>query len=157
MKTLLRTVLLVIVLFGLALAAEEIGPLKQLSVYLAQHLQPYTTIAIALAVAGWVLLGGAFALGLRTRGRPMSEDEARRFARPGGLVGRFSGWAAGSDFEMEMTFRGYKKAIRSGSAWKNSGWWITTSPKEGRPEASRKAGRARRGYFAEASATVNLW
>lgn len=124
MKTLLRTILWVVILFSLALLADQIGPLKQISVYLGQHPRPYTTIAIALAVAGWALLGCSFFLGLWKRGRPMSEEGARQFMQSGREIRRFSGLAVGREFEVETTFREFKEAIRSGSGWRDAGWWI---------------------------------
>lgn len=123
MKTLWQTIRLVAGIIVLALIADQFTPLKQLSLYLDQHPRPYTTIAIVLAVAGWVLLGGAFALMFWKRSRPMSDEEARQFVKSSGLVQRFSWKAAGRESRTEWTFREIKDAFRSGAVWQNTNGW----------------------------------
>jgi hypothetical protein len=88
-----------------ALIAEQIAPLQQFSLYLARHPRPYNTIAIGLAVAGWVLLGIAFVLLFLKKSRPVSAEEARSFVKPAGLVQSFSGKAVGREAKTEWTFR----------------------------------------------------
>ncbi len=129
MKSLWQTILLVVGIFALALIADQIAPLKQFSLYLEQHPRPYTTIAIVFAVAGWVLLGSAFTLGLVKKGQPMSEEEARQFSqsgagRTGNLFSRFFGRVAGREFYVEMSLRGIKDGLRSGVGWRNLDWWL---------------------------------
>ena len=129
MKSLWQTICLVVGIFALALIADKITVLKQFSLYLDQHPRPYTTIAILLAVAGWVVLGSAFTLGLVKKGQPMSEEEARQFSqsgagRKGNFFSRFSGLAAGRSFEVDMSIRGIKDGLRSGAGWRNLSWWL---------------------------------
>jgi len=123
MKTIIRTFLLIVIIFGMALLADQIRPLKQLTLYLNEHPRPYTTIAIVLAVAGWALLISSFILGFWKKGRPMSEDETRQYMQGSGYR-RFSGLTAGREFEVETTFRDIKETIRSGSWLRDAGWWI---------------------------------
>jgi hypothetical protein len=124
MKTLWQTFLLVVIIFAMALIAEQIAPLKQFSLYLAQHPRPYSTIAIGLAVAGWVILGSAFVLGLAKKGQPMSEEGARQFAKSNNHIQHFSGQAVGREFQVEMSLRGLKDGLRSGAGWRNLSWWL---------------------------------
>ena len=128
MKTLLRVLLLIIAVSALALAIDQITPLKRFTTYLAQHPEPYRGITVGSAVAGWALLIGAFTLlGLSGRGRRMSEEEAREFMRTSagrpGVVGAFRGRAVGREFRGEATFREIKDAIRLGTWLRDKSLW----------------------------------
>jgi hypothetical protein len=120
MKTLWQTFRLVAIIFGLALIADQIEPLKQFSLYLDQHPRPYTTIAIVLAVTGWVLLGVTFVLIFWKKSRLMSEEEARQFIESNGPIQHFSGQTAGREAKTEWTFREIKESFHSGAVWRNS-------------------------------------
>lgn len=127
MKTLLRTFLLVAVIFVVAVAAERIVPLKQLSLYLDQHPEPYRTITIAMSAAGWVLFIIVFVLLIWTRGRPMREDEARRFMQAGAgqpMVSRIMrGPVTECEFNVEVPFKAIKQAILTGEWLHEPNWW----------------------------------
>jgi hypothetical protein len=127
MKTLVQTVLLVVIVFAVALAVDQVAPLKQFTAFLDQHPEPYRTITLVMALGGWALLIGAFVLGLWSMGRPMSEDEAQQFMRTSagrpGQVRHFRGRAAGREFRRAATFREIKDAWRSGDWLTNPSWW----------------------------------
>jgi len=126
MKTILRTALLVAVIFALAVAVDSITPLKRFTADLARHPEPYRSVMAGLAIAGWVLLLAMFATLLSAQGRPMSEDQARDFMRNGG--GRsghwrvFRGRAAGREFRGTASFAEIKEAVRSGAWVREPGW-----------------------------------
>ena len=124
MKTLLKTFLTILVLFVLALAAELIVPLKQLTVYLEQHPDPYRLIAVVIAVIGWILMIGVFVYLLVENGTSMPEGQARQFAQSGTgqspATQRVFGRATGREFYLQVTFREIKDAVRSG-AWVHQG------------------------------------
>jgi len=126
MRTIVRTIGLVIALLALAVVVDQITPLQRLTLYLARHPEPYTTIAIGASILGWALMAGAWAYGWWTRGRPMSGEGARRFAGPGAgqpsFAGRFRGRAAGREFGIEVSFRQVKVAARTGAWWRDPGW-----------------------------------
>lgn len=127
MKTLVQTILLVVVVFAVALAVDQVAPLKQFTAFLDQHPDPYRTITLVMAIGGWALLIGAFALGLWSMSRPMSEDEAQQFMRTSagrpGQVRHLRGRAAGREFRRAATFREIKDAWRSGDWLTDPSWW----------------------------------
>ncbi len=120
MKTLLQTIGLIIAIFLFAYLADQFAPLKQATIYLQEHPQPYRGIAIALTIFGCALLIGSFFVNLWARGRPMAEDEAREFmnrsaGRPT-VVRASRGAVAGRTYRGEASFRDIKEAVRTG-AW----------------------------------------
>jgi hypothetical protein len=127
MKTFLQTILLIVAIFILALIAESIPPLKQLTNFLNEHPQPYKGITIGAAIAGWVLMAGVVAYGLWTRGRSMTNDEALRFmensASSPTIHRHFRGRAKGRDFYIEITFKEIKQAWLSGD-WQREPKWL---------------------------------
>jgi hypothetical protein len=127
MKALLQTLLLVAVIFALAVAVDQIAPLKRFTLYLSQHPEPYRSMAIGMSVAGWVLLIGVLGFLLIARGRPMSEAEARDFMQSsaGGprLTRVLRGRAAGREFQIAASFREIKDAFRTGAWLREPGWW----------------------------------
>jgi hypothetical protein len=126
MKRILYAVLTIAVVFVLALATDRIVPLKRLAAYLDEHPDPYRAIALGTGLLGWALLLGALAMGLRTSGRPMAEEDARKFMEAGAgrprQKRRFKGRAAGSEFRMAASFREIKAAFRSGD-WRRRPEW----------------------------------
>ena len=126
MKTLARTFFFIALIFAVALALDQITELKQFTLYLDQHSEPYKRVTIGMSIAGWVLLGGAFAYGLWTQGKPMSEEEARRFMQTSAgrprMRRRVFGPVAGWEFHEEVTVSEVKKAFRNG-AWLREQRW----------------------------------
>ncbi len=122
---LFRTFLVIVLIFVLAVIAELITPLKQLTNFLNQHPQPYLAITIGASILGWILMAGAIAYGLWSQGKPMSDDEAFKFiengASPATIYHRFRGQAKGREFRMEVTFREIKDAWHSGN-WNSPEW-----------------------------------
>ncbi len=127
MKSFFQTILLIVVIFVLALMAEQIRPLKQLTVFLARHPQPYKAVAISVSIIGWILMAGAIAYGLWARGKPMTEEEALRFMETNAgsptINRRFKGQAKGREFRAEVTFKDVKEAWQSGDWRRDSSWW----------------------------------
>jgi len=127
MKALLQTLLLVAVIFALAVAVDQIAPLKRLTLYLSQHPEPYRSVAIGMSVAGWVLLIGVFGFFLVARGRPMSEAEAREFMQSSAgrtrMTRSFRGRVAGREFQMAASFGEIKDVFRTGAWLRDPGGW----------------------------------
>jgi hypothetical protein len=127
MKTVLQTLLLVAVIFALAVAVDQITPLKQFTLYLGEHPEPYKRLTIGMSLVGWVLLIGAFVFGLWIRSQPMSEAEAQEYMQSGAGRPRvrriFKGQAAGRQFRGTASFREIKEAVRSGAWARDPGWW----------------------------------
>ncbi len=127
MKTFLRTALIIVIIFVLALAVDQITPLKQLTLYLNEHPDPYRAITIGMTLLGWVMLIGAFAFGFWIKSQPMREDEARRYMQTSAgqphLSRRFAGQAAGREFRMAATFREVKDTLRAGGWLHELEWW----------------------------------
>jgi hypothetical protein len=127
MKTVLQTLLLVVVIFALAVAVDQITPLKQFTLYLGEHPEPYKSLAIGMSIVGWALLIGAFLFGLWIKGRPMSEAEAQEYMQSGagrpGVRRIFKGQAAGRQFRGTASFREIKEAVRRGAWVHDSSWW----------------------------------
>ena len=119
MKGFLQTILLIAAIFALALIAEQIAPLKQLTGYLDAHPQPYVGVAIVMGVAGGALLIAAWIVLLTRSGRRMSDAEAQAYARPSrdNLLSGFRGKAVGVEAEEETSFHAIKEVLRSG-AWR---------------------------------------
>ena len=69
LKSILRFLLMNAVFVVLALIAEIITPLKQLTLHLNENPQPYKGIVIALSVAGWVLLLVTLVVSLAAKGK----------------------------------------------------------------------------------------
>jgi len=117
----------VVVIFALAVAVDQITPLKQFTLYLDAHPEPYKSLTIGMSIVGWALLIGAFVLGLWLKGRPMSEAEAQEYMQSGAGRPRvkriFKGLAAGREFRMEASFREIKEAVRRGAWVYDRGWW----------------------------------
>ncbi len=127
MKSFLQTVFLIAVIFALALAVDQMTPLKQLTLYLNRHPDPYKTITVGMSIIGWALLICAFALGLWTKGQSMSEEAARQYMQSGAgqprISRRFYGRAAGREFRMVVTFREINDAFRTGAWLREPHWW----------------------------------
>jgi hypothetical protein len=127
MKTVFQTLLLVVAIIALAVVIDQITPLKQLTLYLDQHPEPYRRITIGMSVLGWVLMGYVFFLVLWMRGRPMSEDEARQFMRTSAgrpMINRaFRGKAVGREARTGASFHDIKEAFISGDWSRDPGWW----------------------------------
>jgi len=125
MKSLLRTFLLIVLIFVLAVIAEQITPLRQLTDYFKQNPQPYKAITIGASAIGWILVAGVIAYVVWTQGKPMTDDEALKFmedsASPPTIQHRFMGKVKGSEFRTEVTFKEIKEAWQSGN-WNNSEW-----------------------------------
>ncbi len=125
MKSILQTIALIVIIFAIALLAEQIAPLKQLTSYLNDHPQPYVNITIGIGIVGFVLLIVAWLIVLVRSSGPMSDAEAQEFARSMGRVqvGTFSGKAVGVTARGEVSFRAIKDALRSGEWRRDAGWW----------------------------------
>ena len=127
MRSFFQTVLLVLAILVLAVIAELTPPLKQLTLYLNAHPQPYKTITIVASIAGWILFAVAIGYGLWTQGRPMKDDEALGFmeqsAGSSTIHRRFRGRTKGREFHTEISFREIKEAWRSGE-WREEPNWL---------------------------------
>lgn len=110
----------------LAVALDEVMPLRQLTVYLDQHPEPYRMITILMSISGWGLLLGVLGVMLSRRGRPMSEEEARRFMQTNSVQPRlstqFSGISVGREFQAGASFQEIKAAFRNGGWKRDPGW-----------------------------------
>jgi hypothetical protein len=127
MRSLFQTVLLILGILALAVIAEFIPPLKQLTNYLGEHPQPYKGITIGVSIVGWILFAVAIAYGLWTQGRPMSDDEALGFMEQSAgsptIRRHFRGRAKGAEFHTDVTFREIKEAWQSGD-WRHEPIWL---------------------------------
>jgi len=127
MKSVLQTILLVAIIFVLAVLAEQITPLKQLTDFLDRNPQPYKAISMGASIIGWILMAGVIAYGLWTHGKPMTEDEALRFmetnASSPNINRHFKGRVKGREFHTEVTLREIKDAWQSGDWKHDSRWW----------------------------------
>jgi hypothetical protein len=127
MRSFFQTLLLILAILVLAVIAELIPPLKQLTVYLNTHPQPYKTITIVASIVGWILFAVTIGYGLWTQGRPMNDDEALGFIEQSAgsptIRRRFRGRAKGSEFHTEVSFRDIKEAWRSGE-WRYEQNWL---------------------------------
>ena len=127
MRSFVQTILLILAVLALAVIAEWIPPLKQLTVYLNEHPQPYKGITMGLSIVGWILFAVVIGYGLWTQGRPMHDDEALRFMEQSAssptVYRRFKGRAKGREFHTEVSFREIKEAWRSGE-WRHERDWL---------------------------------
>ncbi len=127
MKSILQTIGLIVGIFILAVAFDQITPLKQLTAYLAEHPEPYRGITIGLAVIGWLLLIVAFGGGIWSQGRPMTDDEAQEFMSTSAgnprIKRKMWGKGVGREFRGTATFREIKDTIRTGVWLHGSSWW----------------------------------
>jgi hypothetical protein len=127
MRSFFQTLLLILVIFALAVIAELIPPLKQLTVYLNGHPQPYKAITIGASILGWILFAVTIGYGLWTQGRPMKDQEALGFMEHSAgsptIHRRFRGRTKGREFRTEMSFREFKEAWRSGE-WRYEQNWL---------------------------------
>jgi hypothetical protein len=119
--------------FVLVACAIAFGPyiplLKQFSIDLVAHPQPYLAIAIGMTVIGlglFIVVGIVNAL---RSGRRMTEPEARAYASAALRVpsyafyrGYFRGNAVGQQVVTSNSFRDIKEALRSG-VWRHDPAW----------------------------------
>lgn len=123
-KSLLRTFLLITLIFILAVIAELFTPLRQLTDYFNQNPQPYKAITIGTSIIGWILLAGGIAYGLWTRGKPTRDEESQRVENGDTspiMYNSFSGQSKSREFRTEVTFKEIKEAWHDGN-WNNSEW-----------------------------------
>jgi hypothetical protein len=74
-KSLLRTFLLIILIFVLAIIVQLFTPLRQLTDYFNQNPQPYKTITVGTSIVGWILFAGGIDYGLWTRGKSTRDED----------------------------------------------------------------------------------
>jgi hypothetical protein len=124
-KSLLRTFLLITLIFVLAIIAELFTPLKQLTDYFNQNPQPYKAITIGTSILGWILMAGGIAYGLWRRGKATRDDEESRLLENGDtsptMYRSFRGPSKVREFRTEVTFKEIKEAWHDGN-WNNSEW-----------------------------------
>ena len=125
LKSLLRTSLLIILVFVLAVIAELFPPLRQLTDYFNQNPQPYKAITVGTGIIGWILMAAGIAYGLWTRGKPTrDEDESQRMENGDVSTTRhssFGGHSKSREFHREVTFKEIKEAWHDGK-WNTSEW-----------------------------------
>jgi hypothetical protein len=122
MKPFLQVLLIIAVIFASALVADMIAPLKQLTVYLAEHLEPYLGITIVMSVVGWLFMIGVFAYTLWANGRPMTGEEARDFMRSSTGARVLKGRMGGREARMVASFAEIKDAVRTGAWLREPAW-----------------------------------
>jgi hypothetical protein len=119
MKAFLRLIGFIAAIFLFALLVDQIAPLKLFDAYLRAHPQPWTGLALGAAIIGFGLLILTWISWGFLTGRPMDEDEARKFmsSSAGSSKRIFGGPATGIKTpEGAATFREVKDGFRSG-AW----------------------------------------
>ena len=122
MKPFLQVLLIIVVIFASALVADMIAPLKQLTLYLAEHPEPYRSVTIAMSVVGWLLMIGMFAYTLWANGRPMTGEEARNFMRSSTGAHVLKGRMGGREARMVASFPEVIDAIRTGAWLREPAW-----------------------------------
>jgi len=124
-KSLLRTFLLITIIFVLAVIAELFTPLRQLTNYFNQNPQPYKIIAIGTSIIGWILFAGGIAYGLWTRGKPTRGEYELQLMENGDTspttYSSFRGHSKSREFHREVTFKEIKEAWHEGN-WNTSEW-----------------------------------
>lgn len=124
-KSLLRTFLLIIIIFVLAVIAELFTPLRQLTDYFHQNPQPYKAITIGISIIGWVLFAAGIACGLWSRGKPTRDEDETQLMQSGDtsptMYSSFRGHSKSREFHREVTFKEIKEAWHDGN-WNNSEW-----------------------------------
>ena len=123
-KSLLRTFLLIILIFVLAIIAELFTPLRQLTEYFNQNPQPYKAITIGTSIIGWILMAAGIAHGLWTRGKPTRYEDISQLDMDDispTTDGSFREQSRVREFHREVTFKEIKEAWHDGK-WNNSEW-----------------------------------
>ena len=124
-KSLLRTFLLIILIFVLAIIAELFTPLGQLTDYFNQNPQPYKAITIGTSIIGWILMAAGIAYGLWTGGKSTREEDELLLMENGDTApttyNSFRCHSKSREFHREVTFRQIKEAWHDGK-WNNSEW-----------------------------------